>query len=124
MTRVGHSSRDTGKTEGWESVDGFQLVARIDEIPPGESKLVIVNDKSIAVFNIEGSFYAIYNVCPHEGGPLGEGRLKGYVVSCPWHELAFDVRNGQGTDGGGYCVGSYEVRVEGQEVFVGGRRTT
>ena len=103
-------------------MDGFQLVARIDEIPPGESKIVVVNDKSIAVFNVEGTFYAIYNTCPHEGGPLGEGRLKGYVVSCPWHDLAFDVRNGQGTDGGGYCVGSYEVRVEGQEVFVAERR--
>lgn len=104
-------------------MDGFQQVARTDEIQVGESKVVIVNDKAIAIFNVEGTFYAIYNVCPHEGGPLGEGRLKGYVVSCPWHELAFDVRNGQGTDGGGYCVGSYEVRVEGKHVFVGERRT-
>ena len=99
-------------------MEGFQLIARTDEIPPGESKIVTINDKSVAVFNVGGTFYAIYNICPHEGGPLGEGRLKGYVVSCPWHDLAFDVRNGQGTDGGGYCVGSYEVRVKGKEVFV------
>lgn len=103
-------------------MEGFHLVARTDEVPPGECKVVIVKDKSIALFNVEGTFYAIYNTCPHEGGPLGEGRLKGFVVSCPWHELAFDVRNGKGTDGGGYCVGSYEVRVEGQEVFIGERR--
>jgi len=102
--------------------EGFQVVARVEEIPPGESKIVQVHDKPIAVFNVQGTFYAIYNNCPHEGGPLGEGRLKGCVVSCPWHDLAFDVRNGQATDGGGYCVGSYEVRVEGQEVYVGGRR--
>ena len=104
--------------------NGFQMVARVDEIPQGTSKVVQVNGKSIAVFNIEGRFYAIYSVCPHEGGPLGKGRLKGFVVSCPWHDLAFDVRSGQGTDGGGYCVGSYEVYVESDEVFVGGRRKT
>lgn len=103
-------------------MEGFQLVARVDEIPQGEAKVVLVNDRPIAVFNVQGTFYAIHNICPHEGGPLGEGRLKGCVVSCPWHELSFDVRNGQGTDGGEYCVGSYEVRVEGQQVFVGGRR--
>lgn len=103
-------------------MDGFELVARIDEIPPGQSKVVQVNAKPIAIFNVEGTFYAIHNTCPHEGGALGEGCLKGFVVSCPWHDLAFDVRNGQGADRGGYCVGSYEVRVEGQEVFVGPRR--
>ena len=43
-----------------------------------------------------GQYFAIHNLCPHEGGPLSEGRVKGFVVSCPWHDLAFDVRNGQG----------------------------
>jgi nitrite reductase (NADH) small subunit len=103
-------------------MDGFQRVAQIEDIPPGTSKVVEVHAKSIAVFNVAGVFYAIYNVCPHEGGPLGEGHLKGCVVSCPWHDLAFDVRNGRATDGGGYCVGSYEVDVRGREIFVGGRR--
>lgn len=104
------------------SMEEFERVARVDEIPAGESLVVQLKGKPIAVFNVEGQFFAIYNVCPHEGGPLGEGRLKGCIVSCPWHDLAFDVRNGQATDGGGYCVGSYEVRVEGTDVFVGGRR--
>ena len=103
-------------------IDGFERVARVDEIPSGKSLVVQVSGKPIAVFNVEGQFFAIYNVCPHEGGPLGEGRLKGCIVSCPWHDLAFDIRNGQATDGGGYCVGSYEVRIEGTEVYVGGRR--
>lgn len=103
-------------------MEGFHLVGRVDEIPPGASKVVRVNDRAIAVFNVDGRFYAIYNICPHEGGPLSQGRLKGFVVSCPWHDLAFDIRNGQGTDGGGYCVGSYEVRVDGTDVYVGARR--
>ena len=103
-------------------MDGFELVGTIEEIPPGSSKVVTIRERPIAVFNVGGHFYAIHDLCPHEGGPLHEGRLKGCVIACPWHDLAFDIRNGQGTDGGGYCVGSYEVKVEGDSVFVGGRR--
>jgi nitrite reductase (NADH) small subunit len=103
-------------------MEGFQKVAQLDDLAPGQSKKVTVNGRAIALFHIDGKFYAIHNSCPHEGGPLAEGRLKGYVVACPWHDLAFDVRNGQGTDGGGYCVGSYEVRVEGTDIWVGPRR--
>ena len=103
-------------------MEEFQKVASVGDVPPGTSAVVNVNNKTIAIFNVDGTFYAIYNTCPHEGGPLAEGHLKGYVVSCPWHDLAFDIRNGQGTDGGGYCVGSYEVRIEGESILVGGRR--
>lgn len=103
-------------------MEGFQRVASESEVLPGQSKVVTVNGRAIAVFNIGGAFYAVHNLCPHEGGPLNEGRVKGFVVACPWHDLAFDIRNGQGTDGGGYCVGSYEVRTENAEIFVGPRR--
>ncbi len=103
-------------------MEGFEKVARTEDIPPGQARIVKVNDKSFAVFNVEGTYYAIYNTCPHEGGPLGEGHVKGFVVSCPWHDLSFDIRNGQGIDGGGYCVGSYEVRVQDQDLFIGPRR--
>jgi len=104
------------------SLEGYQSVGRVEDVPVGQSKVVTVNNKAIAIFNIQGAFYAVHNLCPHEGGPLNEGRVKGFVVSCPWHDLAFDIRNGQGTDGGGYCVGSYEVRVESGEILVGPRR--
>ena len=100
----------------------FTRVASVDEIPPGQAKIVEVNARPIAVFNVQGTFYAITNICPHEGGPLGEGTLKGHIVSCPWHDMSFDIRDGLGTDGGGYCVGSYEIRIEGQDVYVGPRR--
>ena len=104
------------------AIEGFQAVAKVDEVPPGQSKVVTMNNRTIALFNVEGKVYAIHNLCPHEGGPLSEGRVKGFVVSCPWHDLAFDIRNGQGTDGGGYCVGSYDVCVEGGDIYVGPRR--
>jgi len=109
-------------TDGAMNIEGFVHAGRVEEIPPGQAKVVKVNEKPIAVFNVDGRFHAIYNICPHEGGPLNEGRLKGCVIACPWHDLSFDVRTGQGTEGGGYCVGSYDVRVEGPDVYVGGRR--
>lgn len=103
-------------------MEEFHRVAQLHEVPPGQSKVVTLDDRPIVLFNVDGKFYAIHNICPHEGGPLNEGRLKGYVVACPWHDLAFDIRNGQGIDGGGYCVGSYDVRVEGSDILVGPRR--
>jgi len=102
--------------------EGFTRVAATGDIPVGGAKVVEVDGRELAIFNVSGTFYAIYNVCPHQGGPLGEGTLKGYVVSCPWHHQAFDVRTGMAADGGGACVGSYEVRVKANEVFVGPRR--
>ncbi len=104
------------------ALEGFQSVARVGDVLPGQSKVVTIDKRAIALFNVEGKYFAIHDLCPHEGGPLHEGRVKGFVVACPWHDLAFDIRNGQGTDGGGYCVGSYEVCVQGDEILVGPRR--
>jgi len=103
-------------------MDGFQKVAQLSQVPPGGSAVVTIDNRAIALFNVDGTVYAINNICPHEGGPLNEGRLKKFVVACPWHDLAFDIRNGQGIDGGGYCVGGYEVRIEGEHILLGPRR--
>lgn len=98
--------------------DRFVCIGKEEDVPPGRSKAVKVKGKTIALFNVSGTFFAINNICPHKGGPLAKGKLKGYVVGCPWHDLQFDVRTGFGTDGGGYCVASYEVRVQDGEIFV------
>lgn len=98
--------------------DNFVFVGRIEETPPGKSRVVKIKNKDVALFNISGTFYAISNICPHKGGPLAKGKVKGHVVGCPWHDLQFDVRSGFGTDGGGYCVASYDVLIENDEVYV------
>ncbi|MDA0737831.1 MAG: Rieske 2Fe-2S domain-containing protein [Nitrospirae bacterium] len=104
-----------------KSLDDFIAVGKVDDIPDGTSCLVKAGGKNIALFNVSGKFFAINNICPHEGGPLVKGKLKGFVVGCPWHDLKFDVRSGFGTDGGGYCVASYDVRIKGDEVLVSSR---
>ena len=98
--------------------DNFVPIGKAEDFPSGKSKAVKVKSKTIALFNVSGTFFAINNICPHKGGPLHKGKLKGYVVGCPLHDLQFDVRNGFGTDGGGYCVASYDVRVQDGEIFV------
>ncbi|HVX45633.1 MAG TPA: Rieske (2Fe-2S) protein, partial [Mycobacteriales bacterium] len=90
---------------------GTHIVATVDEIPPGSRKVVTVERRSIGVFNVDGSYYAIRNQCPHGGGPLCDGRVTGFVSSptpgeyvyqrqgeilrCPWHGWEFDITTGQ-----------------------------
>ena len=60
-------------------------VAQTSDLSPGASKVVQADGRSIALFNVEGTFYAMDNNCTHRGGPLGEGELSGDTVECPWH---------------------------------------
>lgn len=87
------------------------VVGLVEEIPPGERKIVELAGRSIGVFNIGGEFYALRNTCPHQGGPLCQGRLTGFLMArvpgeysytrrgeilrCPWHGWEFDVKTGQ-----------------------------
>src|SRR5258707_1257869 len=70
-------------------------VASVSDVPPGSSKEVMADDRVVALFNVDGMFYALDGVCPHAGGPLGEGTLRGKTVTCPWHGWQFDVSTGQ-----------------------------
>jgi nitrite reductase/ring-hydroxylating ferredoxin subunit len=67
----------------------FVKVASMDEIAPGHARLVNIKGKEIALFNIEGTFFALENACTHEEGPLAEGEIEGHEVTCPWHSLAY-----------------------------------
>lgn len=86
-------------------------VAPVSEIPVGTQKLFYLGGRPVAVFNIDGSFFAVLNRCPHQGASLCDGEVTGFVSStgpgdyrmerpgefirCPWHGWEFDIRNGQ-----------------------------
>lgn len=94
-------------------------VARIADVPPGTGKMVVADDQLIALFNIEGAFYAIDDACPHQGAPLSEGPLVGCVAICPWHGAEFDVTNGKLLSGPGVRdVESYPVAIKGEDVEI------
>jgi NAD(P)H-dependent nitrite reductase small subunit len=96
----------------------FVRVASVGDVPAGTGITVEVGAKPIALFNCDGTFYAIDDTCPHQGGPLGEGELAGTIVTCPWHEWRYDVRSGVNTDDSSCKVGAYPVRVDGDDVLV------
>lgn len=97
----------------------FRRVARVADVPEGEVRVVEADGVSVALANVEGRFYAIENLCTHDGGPLGEGFLWGDQVECPRHGARFDVKTGAVlTLPAVRPVRSFAVRVEGDEVSV------
>lgn len=96
----------------------FTSVAKVDDVPDGEGRVVDADGIEVALFNVEGDFHALDNTCIHRGGPLGEGICDDHTVTCPWHGWQFDVTTGECKNSPGESVDSYEVRVEGDEVLV------
>ncbi len=96
----------------------FVPVATLGEIAPGTAKTVVVDRREIAVFNIDGTFYAIENTCPHQGGPLAEGWLDGATVTCPWHAWCFKLDDGSMTLGDFASVDAFDVRIEGTTIAI------
>ena len=105
------------------------VVAAADEIPPGGRKIVTVRGRQIGVFNLGGEFYALINVCPHQGAKLCEGAIlsqlvsdgpgdyrlarPGEIIRCPWHCWEFDIRTGQSwCEPNDVKAKTYHVKVE------------
>ena len=98
----------------------FQKVATVDEIPPGGRKSVVVDDRVVLVFRIGNDYYAVEDVCSHDGQPLTDGPLVNGAVECPRHGARFDVKTGRPL-----CmpavepIATFAVKVSGQDVLVG-----
>lgn len=116
--------KDTDPSSLSKTMDGivseFIKVAQADEIPLNGSKLVEVDDVRIALFNLDGTLYAIEDVCTHDGGPLVEGDIvNGCQVQCPRHGARFDICTGAAVSFPAFeATNTYEVRVEGDDVLI------
>jgi 3-phenylpropionate/trans-cinnamate dioxygenase ferredoxin component len=97
----------------------FVKVATTSEVPPGGRKVVDIDGRAIALFNIDGKLCAIDDVCTHDGGPLADGQLHGREIECPRHGARFDV-----CTGAALCmpafepVATHEVKVVGDDVLI------
>ena len=97
----------------------FHQVAQANDLAPGQVKAVEVEGQTIALFNVDGIFYAIGDTCTHMGGPLSEGSLDGTTVTCPWHGASFDVCTGKNlSPPAPEEVPCYEVKVDGDDIQV------
>jgi 3-phenylpropionate/trans-cinnamate dioxygenase ferredoxin subunit len=97
----------------------FVAVAKVAEIPDPGRKIVELDDQLVVVIHTAGHFYAIDDVCTHDGGPLGEGTLDGTTIACPRHGAKFDVRTGAAlTMPATKPTASHEVKIDGDDVLV------
>jgi nitrite reductase (NADH) small subunit len=96
----------------------FHRLTSVADIPPGTGKELTVAGRIVALFNVDGEFHALDGVCPHAGGPLGQGTLNGTTVTCPWHGWQFNVTTGR------HCLNAniqhecLTVKVDGDDVYV------
>ncbi len=96
----------------------FIRVADCTSVPPGKARAFNVGRYEIALFNVDGNYYALENACPHQGGPIAEGWIENLTVTCPWHAWCFDLRTGSLTMGDFALIPRFEVRVEQDGVYL------
>ncbi|MCK6524457.1 Rieske 2Fe-2S domain-containing protein, partial [Myxococcota bacterium] len=97
----------------------FVKVARSDQVGEGKAGTYVIGEDAIAVFRVKGRLYAIDQTCVHEDGPLGEGKLEGHVVSCPYHDWRYDVRDGRCLSATDRAVACFAVKEEGGSILIG-----
>lgn len=97
----------------------FVKVARTSDVPVGSRYWVEFEEDTVVLFNVNGTYYAIADLCTHDDGPLENGSLEGYEVECPRHGARFDIRNGTAL-----ClpattpVPTFQVKVVGDDIFI------
>ena len=96
----------------------FVTVARADEVPPGTVAAVRAGEDEIALAHTDDGFFAVQAHCLHLKGPLGEGKLEGCVLTCPWHGWQYDVTSGENEFDRAIKLETFEVTVEDGEVRV------
>ncbi len=100
----------------------FVSIATTDEIPPGERLVVEYGRKWVAIFNVNGSFYAIEDRCPHDDGPLADGILNDCTIECPRHGASFDITSGKVLSAPALVdVPTFQVRIENGSIQIAPR---
>jgi nitrite reductase (NADH) small subunit len=114
---------------------GRHIIGAVNDLPPGSRQIVTLEHKSIGIFNVNGTYYALKNSCPHQAAPLCRGSVKGTtlpsapgeyvyaregeIVRCPWHGWEFDITTGKSIYDPNKCyVKTYEVTEEEEEEAV------
>ena len=125
--RADKQKQEAQKTRGDSETQSrnFHDVGSIDQVGLGESKVFSIKGQGksqveIAVFNLNGKFYAVSNICVHKGGPINKGTIDGSIVTCPWHGWKYSVKNGKSPHKGGDNINSYPVRISQGRIFLSG----
>jgi 3-phenylpropionate/trans-cinnamate dioxygenase ferredoxin subunit len=103
-----------------ESKIEYLEIAPASELPSGERLFVEIEGKPIVIFNIGGQFFSIADVCSHDDGPVGEGIVEGYNITCPRHGAQFDIRSGKVVQMPAVVdIPAYPVQVRDGNIYLG-----
>ena len=97
---------------------GFYKVCSVDDIIEDRAKIFCIKEERIAVFKTKGKLFAVSNVCKHQNGPLGEGKVVDGCITCPWHGYQYLPHNGQSPPPFTEKVSTYDVKVNGNDVWL------
>jgi len=110
-----------GKIDGFKAkadTEGWLEVCTTNEIEESRAKIFTIDKERVAIFKNEGKLSAIHNVCKHQGGPLGEGKIVDGCITCPWHGYQYLAHNGQSPPPFTEKVKTYELKVVGEKVYI------
>jgi len=97
----------------------FTRVCRVSDVPDPGRTVLEVGDRLVALFHVGGEFWAIDDLCTHDGGPLAEAELDGHTIICPRHGARFDIRTGRVLSmPATRDITAHEVKVEGEDVWI------
>ncbi len=100
------------------ATEGFVKICNVSEIEESRAKIFCIDKERIAVYRHENKLFAIHNVCKHQGGPLGEGKIIDGCITCPWHAYQYLPHNGQSPPPFTEKVSTYDVRIENAQVWL------
>jgi len=96
----------------------FVKVGSLAALPPGSVMEAEVGDYTFALCNVEGEVHALDGICPHAGGPLGQGNLEGNLLVCPWHAWEYDCRTGINDGDENVKLDTFPVKIEGDDILI------
>ena len=95
-------------------------IAPLEQLPDGERIFIAVENRSIVIFNLAGTLFAIGDVCSHDSGPVGDGDLEGFNIVCPRHGGEFDIQTGKAVQMPAVVdIPAYSVKVMDGNIFIG-----
>ena len=101
----------------------MEFVRVAQDVPAGTTLAVSVGRYDVALFNVDGTIYALENSCPHQGSPIVDGHVERFTVTCPWHAWCFDLRSGKMTLGDLALIPTFAVRQAEGGVYVSAEPT-
>jgi len=110
--------REAGPDRELAEIEGFAEVCDVNSIPEGRACIATVSGERVAVFKYDGKVSAVSNVCQHQNGPLGEGRIIDGCITCPWHGFQYDPETGASPPPFTEKVPTFDVKLRGEKVYV------